>query len=148
MHSRLIFRNLILFCAHSCQERIPRSSKILPWSYLSSRCAHISHSIVAIHGLNPKNKERHAERTWELDGKIWLRDFLPSQLSQARILLFGYNASVSIQSSSAGVREQAQNLLSRLSIERQVRNDMYCEFMEPHPREIGLRAPTYHFYCP
>ncbi|KAL4782389.1 hypothetical protein BJX76DRAFT_369205 [Aspergillus varians] len=75
--------------------------------------------IVAIHGLNPKNKERHAERTWELNGKIWLRDFLPNQLPQARILLFGYNSNVSIQSSSAGVREHAQNLLSRLWLERQ-----------------------------
>ncbi|KAL2816120.1 hypothetical protein BJX63DRAFT_430412 [Aspergillus granulosus] len=75
--------------------------------------------IIAIHGLNPKNKERHAERTWELDGKLWLRDFLPKHLPQARIFLFGYNSSVSIQSSSAGVREQAQNLLSRLLLERQ-----------------------------
>ncbi|KAL3459246.1 hypothetical protein BJX64DRAFT_265080 [Aspergillus heterothallicus] len=74
--------------------------------------------LIAIHGLNPKNKERHAERTWELDGKLWLRDFLPEQLPQARIFLFGYNSSVSIRSSSAGVREQAQNLLTRLLLER------------------------------
>ncbi|KAL4870668.1 hypothetical protein BDV12DRAFT_195147 [Aspergillus spectabilis] len=59
-------------------------------------------SIVAIHGLNPKNKERHAERTWEVNGNIWLRDFLPKQLPQARILLFGYNSSVTIRSSAAG----------------------------------------------
>ncbi|KAL4937603.1 hypothetical protein BDV06DRAFT_226801 [Aspergillus oleicola] len=76
--------------------------------------------IVAIHGLNPKNKENHAERTWEAsNGKMWLRDFLPKQLPQARILLFGYNSNVSIQSSSAGVREQAQYLLNRLWLERQ-----------------------------
>ncbi|KAL4963231.1 uncharacterized protein BDV14DRAFT_177008 [Aspergillus stella-maris] len=76
--------------------------------------------IVVIHGLNPKNKENHAERTWEAsNGKMWLRDFLPKQLPQARILLFGYNSNVSIQSSSAGVREQAQYLLNRLWLERQ-----------------------------
>ncbi|KAL4879778.1 hypothetical protein BJY04DRAFT_208474 [Aspergillus karnatakaensis] len=75
--------------------------------------------IVAIHGLNPKNKERHAERTWEVDGKIWLRDFLPKQLPQARIMLFGYNSSVTVRSSAAGVREQAQNLLSKLWLDRQ-----------------------------
>ncbi|KAL4899128.1 hypothetical protein BDW74DRAFT_163919 [Aspergillus multicolor] len=34
-------------------------------------------------------------------------------------MLFGYNSNVSIQSSAAGVREQAQNLLSRLWLERQ-----------------------------
>ncbi|KAL4734365.1 hypothetical protein BDV11DRAFT_56407 [Aspergillus similis] len=95
--------------------------------------------IVAIHGLNPKNKERHAERTWELNGKIWLRDFLPNQLPQARIMLFGYNSNVSIQSSSAGVREQAQNLLSRLWLERQVRILTFPGRTESHaPRAVRL----------
>ncbi|OJJ41230.1 hypothetical protein ASPWEDRAFT_731886 [Aspergillus wentii DTO 134E9] len=75
--------------------------------------------IVAVHGLNPKNKDYHAERTWMSGEKLWLRDFLPHQLPRARILLFGYNSNVGIQSSSAGVREQAQNLLNRLRLERQ-----------------------------
>ncbi|OJJ87138.1 uncharacterized protein ASPGLDRAFT_80025 [Aspergillus glaucus CBS 516.65] len=74
--------------------------------------------IVAIHGLNPKNKENHAERTWESGGKLWLRDFLPKKLPQARIFLYGYNSNVAIQSSAAGIRDQAQNLLSRLWLER------------------------------
>jgi hypothetical protein len=77
--------------------------------------------------LTPKNKERHAERTWELDGKLWLRDFLPKHLPQGRIYLFGYNSSVSIRSSTAGVREQAQNLRSRLLLERQVTDPTSCK---------------------
>lgn len=77
-------------------------------------------SIIAVHGLNPKNKENHAERTWESEGKLWLRDFLPKQLPRARILLYGYNSSVGFQSSAAGVREQAQNLLNGLWIQRKV----------------------------
>lgn len=77
-------------------------------------------SIVAVHGLNPKNKANHAETTWESGGKIWLRDFLPKKLPHSRIFLYGYNSNVGIQSSAAGVREQAQNLLNRLWLERQV----------------------------
>lgn len=48
-----------------------------------------------------------------------MRDFLPKQLPRARILLFGYNSNIGIQSSSAGVREQARNLLDKIWVERQ-----------------------------
>ncbi|KAL1999850.1 hypothetical protein VTN02DRAFT_3893 [Thermoascus thermophilus] len=75
--------------------------------------------IIAVHGLNPHDKAYHAEETWKSGDKLWLRDFLPSQLPRARILLFGYNSNVAFQSSSAGVREQAINLLNRLWLERQ-----------------------------
>lgn len=74
---------------------------------------------MAVHGLNPKDKEFHAEETWKSGDKLWLRDFLPEQLPRARILLFGYNSNVGFQSSAAGVREQAINLLNRLWLERQ-----------------------------
>ncbi|KAB8243117.1 hypothetical protein BDV35DRAFT_407857 [Aspergillus flavus] len=76
--------------------------------------AHTTVSVVAVHGLNPKNKVNHAERTWESNGKLWLEDFLPNKLPRARTMLFGYKSNVSIESSSAGVREQAQNLLIQL----------------------------------
>ncbi|PYH97579.1 kinesin [Aspergillus ellipticus CBS 707.79] len=75
--------------------------------------------LVAVHGLNPKSKQNHAEKTWESNGKLWLRDFLPRQLPRARIFLFSYNSKVAIQSSAAGVREQAHNLLERLRLERE-----------------------------
>ncbi|GKZ47865.1 hypothetical protein AbraIFM66951_011440 [Aspergillus brasiliensis] len=75
--------------------------------------------IVAVHGLNPKSKKNHAEKTWESNGKLWLRDFLPKQLPRARIFLFSYNSKVAIQSSAAGVREQAHVLLDRLRLERE-----------------------------
>ncbi|OJZ87092.1 hypothetical protein ASPFODRAFT_205968 [Aspergillus luchuensis CBS 106.47] len=75
--------------------------------------------IVAVHGLNPKSKKNHAEKTWESNGKLWLRDFLPQQLPRARIFLFSYNSKVAIQSSAAGVREQAHVLLDRLRLERE-----------------------------
>lgn len=76
--------------------------------------------IVAVHGLNPKNNEDRAGSTWSSGDKLWLRDFLPNQLPRARVLLFGYNSNVAIQSSSAGVREHAYNLLAGLWLERRV----------------------------
>ena len=44
--------------------------------------------VVAVHGLNG-----HREKTWTADnGKLWLRDLLPSRLSRARILTYGYDS--------------------------------------------------------
>ncbi|KAI4134497.1 MAG: hypothetical protein LQ347_001477 [Umbilicaria vellea] len=71
-----------------------------------------------VHGLNPINTEFHAEATWTVKGKLWLRDFLPPQLPSARVLLFGYNANVAFETSIAGVREQAINLLNRVASKR------------------------------
>jgi hypothetical protein len=77
-------------------------------------------SIVAIHGLNPLDTEFHALETWTANGKLWLRDFLPSRATKARIFIFGYNSNVAFQSSTAGVLEQAENLLNRLQSKREV----------------------------
>jgi dimeric dUTPase (all-alpha-NTP-PPase superfamily) len=85
---------------------------------------HFLNSIVAVHGLNPTNKESHARQTWTSDQskKLWLSDseFLPKSFPQARVMLFGYNSNVAFQTSTAGVREQAENLLNRVKIERSV----------------------------
>ncbi|CAG7849813.1 SubName: Full=Related to kinesin light chain {ECO:0000313/EMBL:CCA76161.1} [Serendipita indica DSM 11827] len=44
--------------------------------------------IIAIHGL-----QGHREKTWTTDdGVFWLRDLLPSDLSNARVLSYGYDA--------------------------------------------------------
>ncbi|KAA6414974.1 MAG: hypothetical protein FRX48_01725 [Lasallia pustulata] len=75
--------------------------------------------IIAVHGLNPTNTEFHAEATWTVEDKLWLRDFLPPQLPSARVLLFGYNANVAFETSKAGVREQAINLLNRIASKRE-----------------------------
>jgi len=46
-------------------------------------------SIVAVHGLNG-----HREKSWTDDksGVLWLRDLLPHQVPNARVLTFGYDA--------------------------------------------------------
>lgn len=71
----------------------------------------VSLSIVAVHGVNPTSSEHHAETTESEGSKIWLRDFVPEEVLTARVILFRYNANVAFETSSAGVLEQAHNLL-------------------------------------
>jgi len=49
---------------------------------------------------------------------MWLKDFLPQEVPTARVMLFGYNANVAFETSTAGVLEQAHNLLNRLYLKR------------------------------
>lgn len=52
---------------------------------------------------------------------MWLENFLPRKLPNARILPFGYNSMMGPKASTAGVSEQAENLLNRLHIKRKVK---------------------------
>lgn len=76
-----------------------------------------------MHGINLWGNETHAENTWTHDetGVNWLRTLLPERLPEARVLAFQYNANVMFGSSTAGVREQAINLLGCLKAVRKVR---------------------------
>ncbi|CCA76673.1 hypothetical protein PIIN_10662 [Serendipita indica DSM 11827] len=74
--------------------------------------------IVAIHGL-----QGHREKTWTTDkGVCWLRDFLPSDLPNARILSYGYDADTRSQEcvSTQTIARHAQGLANALS---RIRND-------------------------
>jgi len=107
-------------------------------------------SIVAVHGLNPKNTESHAEKTWtsEKTNKLWLRDFLPTKIPSARIFIFGYNSNVAFETSSAGLSEHAGNLLNLLHLERKVCrllfplmvHSVFCDFVG----YLKLIAVSYH----
>ncbi|KAH0419847.1 hypothetical protein CcaCcLH18_14269 [Colletotrichum camelliae] len=72
--------------------------------------------IVAVHGLNG-----HREHTWTASGgKHWLRDFLPTDLPNARVLCWGYDANTH---SNSGVSIQylydhARELVTDLTIKR------------------------------
>lgn len=81
------------------QERPPRQNGVV--------------DIVAIHGLGG-----HAYNTWTDREKLWLRDFLPSQIPNARIMSYGYNSAVAFSKSVAGIEEFAEDLLNRLDNER------------------------------
>ena len=74
-----------------------------------------SFSIVAVHGLGG-----HAMNTWthEATGKLWLRDLLPHAIPNSRIMTFGYDSRVAGSKSVVGMMENANILLTQLSLLR------------------------------
>jgi hypothetical protein len=63
-------------------------------------------------------------RTWTAEnGKLWLRDFLPSQLPSARIMSFGYNSDTALSKAVTDIDDVASMLLSRLNLQRQLEEE-------------------------
>lgn len=50
---------------------------------------------------------------------FWLKDFLPQQIPDARIMTFGYNAALAFGQSTAEVIDYAKSLLSSLVDKRE-----------------------------
>lgn len=80
-------------------------------------------SIVAVHGLNGVSA-----RTWTTNktNNFWLgdADMLPTNLKNARILTFGYDAAVTAlfgKTSSDRILQHAHTLVAELVADRQVR---------------------------
>ena len=70
--------------------------------------------VVAVHGL-----QGDAYKTWAHDnGSLWLRDFLPADIPNARIMTFGYDSSVAFSRSVAKIEDKALELLNHLSARR------------------------------
>ncbi len=80
-------------------------------------------SVVAVHGLNPRNKslQDHAWDTWRKpsgqQGHLWLRDYLPSDIPNARIFLYEYDSSV-LGSNKESFADAGNSLLEWLRIAR------------------------------
>lgn len=56
--------------------------------------------VVAVHGL-----QGDAYKTWEHENScLWLRDLLPAEIPNARIMTFGYDSSVAFSKSVAKIR--------------------------------------------
>ncbi|RDW70414.1 hypothetical protein BP5796_08811 [Coleophoma crateriformis] len=75
--------------------------------------------VVALHGLNG-----HYQRTWTAktsDGtKVnWLKDLLPAQIPNARVLSFGYDSAVQFSKSVSGISDFAEQLLNELLAQRE-----------------------------
>ena len=64
-----------------------------------------------MHGLGG-----HAMGTWihASTNKLWLRDFLPLAIPNARIMTFGYDSRVVDSRNVLGIMENANNLLTHL----------------------------------
>jgi hypothetical protein len=57
--------------------------------------------------------------TWTAEnGKLWLQDFLPSQLPSARIMSFGYNSDTALSNAVTDIDDVASMLLFRLNLSR------------------------------
>ena len=71
--------------------------------------------MVAVHGLCG---DPHDTWTEEASKKLWLQDFLPSQVPNTRIMTFGYDSLVAFSKSEIEIRDVAVDLLNRLNDER------------------------------
>ncbi|KAA6416359.1 MAG: Kinesin light chain [Lasallia pustulata] len=73
--------------------------------------------IVAVHGLNG-----HYEKTWTTNNVNWLRDLLPSDIPNARILSWGYDANThsTSQISCQYLYNHATTLVSDLCLKRRL----------------------------
>lgn len=79
--------------------------------------------IVAVHGLGGD-----AYRTWTHDnGKIWLRDFLPTDIPEARVFTYGYNSTLLFSRETGRLREYARALLEVIRSERKLAD--VCNFI-------------------
>lgn len=70
---------------------------------------------MAIHGLGG-----HPFKTWTEGDALWLRDFLPSSIPEARILTYGYDSGVAFNKSASGISDFARDLLECV---RMIRKD-------------------------
>lgn len=71
-------------------------------------------SIIALHGMNG-----HAFNSWEYRDDsgysfMWLRDYLPEHIPNARIVVYGYNANLVSDVSTGRIRTYAETFLERL----------------------------------
>jgi hypothetical protein len=83
-------------------------------------------SIVAVHGLGGDLIE-----TWThpKSKAFWLKDFLPKQIPDARIMTFGYNANAAFGQSTAEVVDHAKSLLVSLVDKREdIEVLRWCEY--------------------
>ncbi|CAG9982688.1 unnamed protein product [Clonostachys byssicola] len=80
--------------------------------------------IVAIHGLGG-----HPIKTWRSGKSVWLRDFLPSAIPEARIFTFGYSSKTTFAKTVSEIGDFARELLERLlSVRRNLPDHYISQF--------------------
>ncbi|KAH8769122.1 hypothetical protein F5883DRAFT_714206 [Diaporthe sp. PMI_573] len=69
--------------------------------------------IVLVHGLNGDSYT-----TWTEDTVFWPHDLLPNVLPKARIMTFGYNANLFVETGCGDIHDFAETLISEVLMER------------------------------
>jgi hypothetical protein len=62
-----------------------------------------------VHGL-----QGDWEKTWEQDGRIWLRDFLGKRIERLQVLSFGYNSMITNSEWTHDIEQFSSQLLQSL----------------------------------
>ena len=96
-------------------------------------------SLVAVHGLNG-----HAFGTWthKQNNIMWLRDILPHNLPNIRIMTYGYNACYFNFTGDHNLRSIAQKLLGELVDLR--KTDKASTLHRSHTGPLDNRAKSIH----
>lgn len=78
-----------------------------------------AYSIIAVTGL-----AGHALGSWKSPGRhtTWLRDFLPEDIPNCRILTYGYASTVKDSNRDSSIQDYARQFLEAVNIARQNEN--------------------------
>ena len=84
---------------------------------------------MAIHGLNGDR-----EKTWMLNNVNWLRDLLPSDIPNARVISWGYDANTHSTSpiSAQHLYDHAKTLVSDLCLNRKLTKVLELSLRRSH----------------
>lgn len=86
---------------------ITRSKSTAPFSHISS--------IIAVHGL-----ASHPAGTWKSksNNDIWIRDWIPEDIGNVRVLLYGYECGLQDSDSWSSIEDLSSMLLDNLTAYR------------------------------
>lgn len=109
-----------------------------------------THSIVAVHGLAST-----AETTWSYKlregqnvtiGPMWLRDFLPQENLQARIMVFNHNSAWERDATTKSLEDHGNDLLRVLDKARSTAEASDAPRTPHQPTDTGPDACSSHYF--
>ncbi|KUJ10387.1 uncharacterized protein LY89DRAFT_689653 [Mollisia scopiformis] len=74
--------------------------------------------IIAVHGLNPRDKSDDALQSWIRNDHLWLRDSLPKAIPASRIMLYKYDSSQVFNADRSPFIAEATAFLGSLWVKR------------------------------
>lgn len=120
-------------------SRLSKSFYITAFELYCFTYSHLLPSIVAVHGLNGDRKN-----TWtnHKTNAFWLKDFLPLDVPNARVMTFGYNADAAFGNTTADIIDHAKGLLSSLVDKREEDDVRWNSILETSKAKCVLRSCT------